>query len=235
MDNNIAFISNKLNHCLSLLFTVNKLDLTKLACIHEELQQIKNSDFSKGDIKKWAERTSVLTESIILGETGFKNGISRLTTTISDVLESLNEALTSGDNYNIENKVYEEGNSERKNELSKEELRVCEFLNESFDLIHNGEVALLDLETNSDNIEAINTVFRTCHTIKGSAGFLRLTHIQKLAHAMEDLLSKARDKIIPLTTQSIGLLLHSMDILKELIYGVKKSNEGEECFIPRMF
>jgi two-component system chemotaxis sensor kinase CheA len=368
MDNNIAQISNRLNHCLSLLFTANQKDLTNLGGIHQELEQIKNSNYVKEDIKKWAERTSALTESIILGETEFKSGVSRLSATISDVLESLNEALKSGDNYKIsESKVEEQENLEGKNEISKEELReirkqfarnqnevlekleasilemakgsidakneilrilhtlkgefeVCglleysqaihsledimqgkiiptsnllafkdglqksieyacscgeflappsipikstnideekdkskdtrikidighiedklllsEFLNESIDLIHNGEVALLDLETSPDNIEAINTVFRACHTIKGSAGFLQLTHIQKLSHAMEDLLSKARDKTIPLTTQGIDLLLHSMDILKELIYGVKKSSEGEECFIPECF
>src|SRR5436853_6042077 len=54
---------------------------------------------------------------------------------------------------------------------------IGEFITESREFIDNAERALLLLERKPDDQEAINTVFRAFHTIKGTAGYLNLTWI----------------------------------------------------------
>src|SRR5215210_1713363 len=51
---------------------------------------------------------------------------------------------------------------------------------------------LLALERGSAEPEAINSVFRDAHTIKGGAAMLGLDTMRDLAHAMEEVLAKAR-------------------------------------------
>ena len=47
------------------------------------------------------------------------------------------------------------------------------------------------------NLEAINTIFRGFHTIKGLAGFLEFLPIQRFAHEVETLLDLARNLKAP--------------------------------------
>ena len=73
---------------------------------------------------------------------------------------------------------------------------IGEFVTECKDLLEKSEAALLLLETNPADMDSVNTVFRTFHTIKGTSGFLGLLHIQEFAHFAESLLSRVRDKEI---------------------------------------
>lgn len=69
-----------------------------------------------------------------------------------------------------------------------------DFLNEAAEYIEASEVALLALENDPQDGEAVNTVFRAFHTVKGTAAFLGLTSIAEFAHEAESLLSRVRDK-----------------------------------------
>ena len=48
---------------------------------------------------------------------------------------------------------------------------LSEFLLESKDNLESIEQHLLDLETEPDNPEMIDSIFRVIHTVKGSCGF----------------------------------------------------------------
>jgi two-component system chemotaxis sensor kinase CheA len=63
-----------------------------------------------------------------------------------------------------------------------------DFVAEALGHLDAGEVSLLHLEGDPGDIEAINSVFRAFHTIKGIAGFLGLKQIGALAHVAETLL-----------------------------------------------
>jgi two-component system chemotaxis sensor kinase CheA len=52
---------------------------------------------------------------------------------------------------------------------------------------------LLALEAGGADADAVDSLFRDTHTIKGAAGMIGLTEVCALAHAMEDVLSAARD------------------------------------------
>ncbi|MBC8089319.1 MAG: chemotaxis protein CheA [Phycisphaerae bacterium] len=96
-----------------------------------------------------------------------------------------------------------------------------DFLNEAAEYIEASEVALLALEADPQDSEAVNTVFRAFHTVKGTAAFLGLTHIAEFAHEAESLLSRVRDREFSYGPGCADLSLRSVDMLKALLGAVE--------------
>jgi len=90
------------------------------------------------------------------------------------------------------------------------------------------EAALLELEANPEDIEAINTVFRAFHTVKGTAAFMGLDKLAEFAHHAESLLSRVRDRELPYTQAVANLSLRSNDVLGEFLEAVEKSVQTSE-------
>jgi two-component system chemotaxis sensor kinase CheA len=107
-----------------------------------------------------------------------------------------------------------------------------DFITESRDLVASAEAALLELETDPENTQAVNTVFRAFHTIKGTSAFLGLDHISELAHGAESFLSRIRDKEIRCTEGYADLAFRSVDMLKDLIRIVQDALGGEPMVAP---
>ncbi len=107
-----------------------------------------------------------------------------------------------------------------------------EFIIECLDHITNAEGALLELESNSEDVDQISVVFRAFHTIKGTSGFLNLDRIQKCAHLAENLLDRARDGEIKITGGYADLALRSCDALRNMIEGLQGLTPGDEMPIP---
>ncbi|MEM1414408.1 MAG: Hpt domain-containing protein, partial [Myxococcota bacterium] len=93
---------------------------------------------------------------------------------------------------------------------------VLECIEESFDNLGSAEGALLDLEQNPDDAQLIDTTFRAFHTVKGIAGFLKLTLVTELAHAAENVLSKLRDKEMRYEGPIPSLALDAVDLLRRM-------------------
>ncbi|KMQ50548.1 Signal transduction histidine kinase CheA [Chitinispirillum alkaliphilum] len=91
---------------------------------------------------------------------------------------------------------------------------LADFITESDEHLHNADNLLLELESNTGDVELINSLFRVFHTVKGIAGFLSLHAIQSLAHATEELLDKARTGEIELSGRLIDSVFISVDVLK---------------------
>jgi two-component system chemotaxis sensor kinase CheA len=96
-----------------------------------------------------------------------------------------------------------------------------DFLTESMDSLAAAEAALLDLEGDPANEEAVNTVFRAFHTVKGTSAFLGLGRIAAFAHEAESLLSRVRDHEIAYTRACAELSLASSDMLRALLEVVR--------------
>jgi two-component system, chemotaxis family, sensor kinase CheA len=101
-----------------------------------------------------------------------------------------------------------------------------EFVAESRELLEKSESALLALESNPDDAEAVNTVFRAFHTVKGTSGFLGLGLASELAHLAESLLSRIRNKEIRLIGGYADLALRSLDMLKKAVASVEGALHG---------
>lgn len=107
-----------------------------------------------------------------------------------------------------------------------------EFITESLELIQQAEAALLTLETDPSDAEAVNTVFRAFHTIKGTSAFLGIAPVQSLAHKAETLLAMVRDKKIRYGGLFADLALRSSDLIKDLMYSLTAAMSGERIQKP---
>lgn len=86
------------------------------------------------------------------------------------------------------------------------------------------EANLLQMEQQPGDPALLNGLFRSVHTIKGGAGFFGLTSIGELTHAMENLLSLARNRKLALDRPHIDLLLSCQDVLARMIDDPARSN-----------
>ncbi|MBD3305582.1 chemotaxis protein CheA, partial [candidate division KSB3 bacterium] len=93
---------------------------------------------------------------------------------------------------------------------------------------------LLSLEENHDDLSVVDEIFRSAHTIKGSAAMLGFNVVSKLAHKMEDLLGKIRNRDLELSESVIDLLLQSVDTLTAQVESIPQGG-GEEESIIQMF
>jgi len=109
---------------------------------------------------------------------------------------------------------------------------IGEFITESNDNIAGAEAALLSLETQPEDMEAVNTCFRAFHTMKGTAGFIGIKPMAEFAHHAESLLSRIRDRKISYTPGYADLALRSIDMFKELIQSLQTVLGGETASKP---
>lgn len=109
---------------------------------------------------------------------------------------------------------------------------LSEWVVETLEYLDAAEGALLALETEPTDAEAINVVFRAFHTIKGTAAFLGLDKIVDLAHHAESLLSRVRDGAAPFTGDYADLSLRAADLLREMVHGVQAALQGEALVVP---
>jgi two-component system chemotaxis sensor kinase CheA len=91
------------------------------------------------------------------------------------------------------------------------------FVEESSELLQQAEYILLKLEDEPDNDELINDLFRTIHTIKGSAGLFGFDDVVAFTHVAESVMDQLRDKEIFLNDELMCLLLDSRDQISELV------------------
>ena len=98
-----------------------------------------------------------------------------------------------------------------------------DFIAESRESIAGAESALLSLEGNPDDLEAINTVFRAFHTVKGTAGFLGLDRLADFAHHAESLLSRVRDRELAYSQGVADLSLRASDALSQFLDAIERS------------
>ncbi|MFB6244106.1 MAG: Hpt domain-containing protein, partial [Halobaculum sp.] len=101
------------------------------------------------------------------------------------------------------------------------------FVRESEEGITDLNNALLDLESDPDDPEAMDLIFRTAHTLKGNAAAMGFEQFSGLAHAMEDLLDEVRDGEIPVTTELMDMLFEAVDILDAMLGEISEVGDTE--------
>jgi len=89
-----------------------------------------------------------------------------------------------------------------------------DFLLESREHLSSIETQLLAVEQDPANRDALHTIFRGFHTIKGLAGFLEFASIQHVAHEVETVLDLARNDKLAITPEVIDVVLAATDYLK---------------------
>jgi len=94
---------------------------------------------------------------------------------------------------------------------------IVRFVEEARDHIEKLESGVAMLESDPNEQENINTIFRSAHTIKGSSRMLKLLTISDTAHKLEDVLGALRDSTIHFTPELARILYRAIDALAILI------------------
>ena len=101
-----------------------------------------------------------------------------------------------------------------------------DFILESRDHLTQVELQMITLEKNPEEGEAINTVFRAFHTIKGLAGFLSLDDMREAAHETETLLDLARNHKLAISPPVVDIVLAAADFLKASLLNLEQRLNG---------
>ena len=94
---------------------------------------------------------------------------------------------------------------------------LVEFHAEAVDHLQQIEAALLVLDEQPEDSDALASIFRSFHSIKGVSGFLKLTPMHTLTHEVESLLDLARNGELLLTSTIITEILNSRDAVQEMV------------------
>ena len=105
------------------------------------------------------------------------------------------------------------------------------FFEESFEGLDIMESGLLNLDLGAADAEAINTIFRAAHSIKGGGGTFGFVEISDFTHVMETLLDEMRDGRRKVTREGVNLLLESVDCLREMLTATQAGEELDHARI----
>jgi two-component system chemotaxis sensor kinase CheA len=101
-----------------------------------------------------------------------------------------------------------------------------EFVTESEESITQLNNALLELESNPDDEEAIDDIFRQAHTLKGNFGAMGFENASTVAHAVEDLLDAVRQGEIEVTPERMDLVFDGMDEILDILHDIEEHGES---------
>ncbi len=107
--------------------------------------------------------------------------------------------------------------------LSDPEMKeiVDSFIVETKEILEKLDLNLIELENRPDDMELLNEVFRSFHTIKGTSGFLGLDKLTKVTHRCEDILNKLRKGEVLLNTELMDGILAAYDKIKEILVSIE--------------
>jgi two-component system chemotaxis sensor kinase CheA len=91
------------------------------------------------------------------------------------------------------------------------------FVAEARDLLREASEDLLALERKPDNEDAINRLFRSVHTLKGSSGLFDAQPMTQVLHAGEDIFQAVRERALVLTPETVDLSLKALDQVAQWI------------------
>ncbi len=108
---------------------------------------------------------------------------------------------------------------------------VTEFLVESGELLDQMEREMVAFEAGRAGPDAIRTIFRAIHTIKGTCGFLGFQRLASVTHTGENLLSELRDGELTATPEITSALLALVDATRRTLATIEQTgNEGQPDF-----
>ncbi|MFC2615337.1 MAG: chemotaxis protein CheW [Treponema sp.] len=101
-------------------------------------------------------------------------------------------------------------------DINNEEL-LKDFFSEAEQQVEQLESNILVIEQDPTNKEAIDEIFRAAHTLKGGSATVEMSELSGFTHAVEDLLDAIRSNKVTVTEDTIDLLLHALDIIKDML------------------
>ncbi|ULA59025.1 MAG: Sensor histidine kinase CheAY [Nitrospira sp.] len=98
-----------------------------------------------------------------------------------------------------------------------------DFLTESNEMLEVLDQRFVTLESDPNNTDLLNEIFRAMHSMKGSAGFLGFNHLVDVAHRGENILNKLRQAEMAVNPTIISVILETIDVIKAIMADIRES------------
>jgi two-component system chemotaxis sensor kinase CheA len=102
------------------------------------------------------------------------------------------------------------------------------FLDESREHIESLYDQLLKLEQNPSEIEIINEIFRSAHTLKGMSATMGYTDLSELTHKLENVFDAIKHERVHADAEMIDVMFETVDLLNEMIEDVGSGGDGSK-------
>lgn len=95
------------------------------------------------------------------------------------------------------------------------------FLTETTELLEKMDDDLIALEKTPDDMELMNSIFRSIHTVKGASSFLGFELLVKITHKTEDVLNRLRKGELEVGPEIMDVILDAADHVKLLVSDIR--------------
>lgn len=102
------------------------------------------------------------------------------------------------------------------------------FIEESKEHIQSLNDHLLELEKNPENIEIVNEIFRSAHTLKGMSATMGYQDLADLTHNMENVLDAVRNNKLTLNADIVDVIFNAVDALESMVIDITDGGEGKK-------
>ena len=99
------------------------------------------------------------------------------------------------------------------------------FLEESTEHLAEMSSAMLELEKNLADGEAIDLVFRMAHSIKGMAASLEYDSVTQVSHGLEDRMQEIRREGRVADSEELGVLFRGLECLESMVATIRDTGE----------
>ena len=99
------------------------------------------------------------------------------------------------------------------------------FLEEATEHLAEMSRALLELEKDSAGVEAIDSLFRMAHSIKGMAASLEYDSITEVSHRLEDRMQVIRTAGCITDAEQLALLFKGLEGLERMVVVVRETGQ----------
>ncbi|MCM3397339.1 chemotaxis protein CheA [Oceanobacillus profundus] len=102
------------------------------------------------------------------------------------------------------------------------------FLEESREHLQAVNDSTLQLEKQPEDLNLVNEIFRSAHTLKGMAATMGYEDIASLTHKMENVLDMIRNHKLNVSTTIIDVIFLAIDALEDMVGSIQAGNDGKK-------
>jgi len=100
------------------------------------------------------------------------------------------------------------------------------FIEESKEHLQAINSNLLVLESEPDNIQIVNEIFRSAHTLKGMAATMGFEDMASLTHEAENVLDMIRNHKLKINSDIMDVIFQSVDLIEGMVYNIIEGGDG---------
>jgi two-component system, chemotaxis family, sensor kinase CheA len=102
------------------------------------------------------------------------------------------------------------------------------FIEESKEHLQACNEQLLELEKNPEDLNIINEIFRSAHTLKGMSATMGYEDLASLTHQMENVLDAIRNSRLKTSPEILDVIFLAVDHLEDMVQSIASGGDGKK-------